>query len=253
MIGLVRAELRKLTSTRLWLWLLLGAVALGALFVSLSLGFADDPDNFSLPLDSELGQRTLFATAAGGGTLAAVLGAIGLTGEFRHLTATQTFLATPRRGRVVVAKLIVYPLVGVVYALASIGVVVAIALPWLAAKGIDVSLLENGIPATLAGVVTTMAIYALVGVGLGALVRNQVATVVGLLVYLFVVEQILTAIPAIESVTRFLPGSAVNALTQVSLGGYDLLEPWQGGLLLSAYGVAFALLGTLFTVRRDVT
>jgi len=47
----------------------------------------------------------------------------------------------------------------------------------------------------MTGVVSAVAIYSLVGVGLAALLREQVTTEVGLLVYLFVVEPIVTRIP----------------------------------------------------------
>jgi len=106
------------------------------------------------PLNSPECQRTLFAVAAGGAnTLVAVLAAIGITGEFRHKTATATLFATPRRGRVVAAKLVTYALVGIAY---------------------------------------------------------QVATVVGLLVYRFVVEPSLTGIPALGHVDDLPPGLRVG-------------------------------------------
>lgn len=251
---LIAAEFHKLLTTRLWLWLLLGAMALTALYASLAIAFADTPDTWTPPLSTPAGQRTLFSIAAGGaGTLLAVLAAIGLTGEFRHSTATTTFLATPHRGRVVGAKLVTYGLVGAGFAIACLTTIVAIALPWLAAKDIQVPLAANGIPATMASVIAAVAIFGLVGVGLGALLRDQVATVVGLLVYLFVAEPIVTRIPALRSWTIYLPGEAKNALTQVSLTNQQFLQPWQGGLLFAAYGLAFALAGTLLTIRRDVT
>jgi len=251
---LVAAEFQKLFTTRLWLWLLLGSMALTALYVSLAIAFADDPDTWTPPLSTPAGQRTIFSIpASGAGTLLAVLAAIGLTTEFRHHTATATFLATPQRGRVVLAKLVTYGLVGVGYALACIAVTVAIALPWLGAKGIQVPLAGNGIPGTLAGVIAAVAIFGLVGVGLGALLRDQVATVVGLLVYLFVAEPIVTRIPALRGWTIYLPGEAESALTQVALTNQEFLQPWQGGLLFAAYGIVFTGAGTLLTVRRDVT
>jgi len=254
MTRLIAAEFWKLFTTRLWLWLLLGAVALTALFVSLAIAFGDDPDTWTLPFSTPEGQQTLFAIAAGGASpLVAVLAAIGLTGEFRHRTATATFLATPHRGRVVLAKLVTYGLVGAGYALVCIAVIVTIALPWLAAKDIDVSLTGNGIPRTMAGVIAAVAIYGLIGVGLGALLRDQVATVVGLLVYLFVVEPIVTRIPALSDWTRYLPGPADDALTQVSLSNQEFLAPWQGGLVLATYGIVFAVAGTFLALRRDVT
>ena len=251
---LIAAEFRKLFTTRLWLWLLLGAMALTALYASLLIGFSDDPDTLTAPLTTPAGQQTLFAVASGGAnTLVAVLAAIGITGEFRHKTATATFLATPHRSRIVVAKLATYALVGVGYAIACLAVVTIIALPWLAARGVDVALLGNGLPGTYAGVVADTAIFGLVGAGLGALLRNQVATVVGLLVYRFVAEPILTGIPALSDWTVYLPGSASAALTRVSLTTQQYLDAWQGGLLLAGYGLVFALAGSLFSVRRDIT
>ena len=252
---LIAAEFQKLFTTRLWLWLLLGSVALTALFASMNVafGFEDPEGDLVPPRPSPERQRTLFAVGfAGAGPLVAVLAAIGLTGEFRHRTATATFLATPRRGRVVLAKLVTYALVGVGYALVCIAVTIAIALPWLAAKGIDVPLAGNGIPATLAGVVAVVGIFGLIGVGLGALLRDQVAAVVGLLVYLFVVEPIATYTPALQDWSMYLPGAAASALVQTS-DGRRFLEPWQGGLVLAAYGAVLAVAGTFLAVRRDVT
>jgi ABC-2 type transport system permease protein len=223
---LIVGEFGKLLATRLWLWLLLAAMAITALYASLQIAFADDPDTWTLPLSTSEGQQTLFAAAASAASpLAAVLAAIGITGEYRHRTATTTFLATPHRGRVVAAKLLTYGLVGVGYALACILVVAAIAVPWLSTKDIDLSLAGNGLPATIAGGISAVAAYALIGVGLGALLREQVATVVGLLLYLFVVEPILTNIPALEAWTRFLPGPADNALTAITLTNQQYLQP----------------------------
>jgi ABC-2 type transport system permease protein len=253
MSRLIAGECQKVFSIRLWLWLLLGSAALTALFVSLTIVTAEDPDTWVFPLTTAAGQRTLFSAGQGTGSLAAVLGAIGLTTEFRHKTATATLLATPRRGRVVVAKLVTYTLLGAGYGLVCVAVTIAIALPWLSAKGIDVSLIANGLPATFAGVVAALALFGLVGVGLGALMRDQVATVVVLLVYLFVAEPIVVRIEAFSDWTMYLPGPAAGALTQVSLTNQDFLAPWQGGLVLAAYGLMLALVGAHLTIRRDVT
>jgi hypothetical protein len=178
---------------------------------------------------------------------------IGLTGEFRHRTATATSLATPRRSRVALAKFTTYGLAGIGHALVCIAVTIAIALPWLAAEGVDVSLSANGIPTTLAGVVAVVALFGLIGVGLGTLLREQVATTVGLLVYLFVAEPVVTRIPALSEWMRFLPGAAHGALTRVSQSNQSFLDAWQGGLVLVGYSVALAAAGTLLTARRDVT
>src|SRR5688572_27942376 len=149
---LIAGEFHKLIATRLWLWLLLGSMAITALYASLQIAFSDDPDTWTLPLNTAAGQQTLFAAAASAASpLVAVLAAIGITGEYRHRTATTTFLATPHRGRVIAAKLATYGLVGVGYAIVCLTVVTAIAVPWLSTKDIDLSLAGNGLPTTVAG------------------------------------------------------------------------------------------------------
>lgn len=250
---LLHAELRKLTTTRLWLWLLVAAAAITALFVSLQLAFADDPATWTRPLHTISGQRTLLASAASAAApLAAVLGAIGVTGEFRHRTATPTLLTAPHRGRVVAAKFAIHAVAGFGCALACLAVAIAIAWPWLAADGLRLELFHPDNLATVAGVTLAATMFGTIGVGLGALLRDQVATIVGLLIYLFVVEPILTGIGAIEGLTNYLPGPARNALTGTALATRSFLEPWQGAAVLVAYATVLAITGTVSFRRRDV-
>lgn len=251
---LIAGEFHKLATTRLWLGILLAAMAITALYTSLQIAFSDDPDTWTAPLTTPEGQQTLFGTAASAASpLVAILAAIGMTSEYRHRTATTTFLTTPRRGRVVTAKLATYGTVGIGYAIACLAVVTAIALPWLATDDITLSLTDNGLPATITGSIAAVTLYALIGVGLGALLREQVATVVGLLIYLFVLEPILTAIPALHTWTRYLPGPADNALTGITLTNQNFLQPWQGGLVLATYCLTIATVGTYLAHRRDIT
>jgi ABC-2 type transport system permease protein len=74
---------------------------------------------------------------------------------------------------------------------------------------------------------------------------------VGALVYLFVVEGVIQSIPATQPAYKWMPGGALDA-TLPTFQQVDLLEPWQGGLLLLGYGLVAAFLGTVFAVRRDV-
>lgn len=251
---LITAEFQKLATTRLWLWLLLLAVVLTGAYVFLTIQFADNPDNHQPPLSSPAGQRTALAVSSTPATaMIAVLAVIGMTGEFRHKTATATFLFTPRRWRVIAAKLVTYPLVGIGYAIACIAAAIAIALPWLSSKGIDVSLTGNGIPGALAGVIAAVALFGALGVALGALVRDQVAATVGLVVYLFIAETLIARIPGLENVSGYLPGIAERALSQVHQSNTHFLEPWQGGATLIVYAVVLAGAGWFCTARRDIT
>jgi hypothetical protein len=250
---LVLAEALKLVTTRRWLWLGLAAVGVTALFTGLAIAFADHPDTFTLPFTSAAGQRTLFGIGNSAAPFAAVLGAVGLTTEFRHRTATATFLATPSRGRVVGAKAAVHALAGVVYALVCIAVNVAIVGPWLAVGGIDLVLAPGEFAATFAGVVTSVAMFGAIGVAVGSLVRDQVAATTGLLVWLFVIENVVTAIPALHTWTVYLPGQAQEALVGTVLADRPFLTPVQGGVVLGAYATVLAIAGIRFALARDIT
>jgi hypothetical protein len=253
MIGLVRSELRKLFTTQVWLWLLLGTFALTAIRVVASILSDGLEGNPNPRLSTVEGQRNLFAGSAAGAIFICVLGIVGITAEYRHLTVTPTFLATPKRNAVIAAKLVTYALVGLLYAVLSALLLIAMALPWLNAKDIPLSLTDNGIPLVLLATIAVTVIYGIVGVGIGALIRNQIAAVVITLIYLFVLENLLAMIPGVKDAYKYLPGGAAGALAQVSRNNTALLQPWQGGVILTAYGIAFAALAAWLTVRRDVT
>jgi ABC-2 type transport system permease protein len=252
MTQLIGAEFTKLLTTKLWLWLLIGAAGMTALFVSLPIAFEGQEQNPGLPLTSAEGQQSLFSSAGSAAVFTVVLGIIAMTGEYRHQTITPTFLITPRRGRVVVAKVISYSVAGLAFGAVNVLVAVAIAVPWLGAKDIDLSLTANGIPATLLGVVFGLALFTVIGVGIGALVRNQVAAVVGTLVYSLVVESFVSLLPTIHDYFKYFPGGAFGGLTNTYQPDVAFLPAWQAGLLLAAYGVVFTVLGTAVTTRRDI-
>jgi ABC-2 type transport system permease protein len=253
MMRLTAAEFGKLFTTRLWLWMLLASAAWTAGYTALAIGF-DSGRGAAPPLTGAAGQHVLFAIGAGGaGPLAAILGAVGVTGEYRHRTATATFLATPRRGRLIAAKLITYLIAGAGLALASLAVSLAVALPWLAVRGIHVSPAGHGNLAVLAAVVASAAIFGVAGAGLGALAGGQLATVAGMLIYLYVAEPLISRIAALHGWTAYLPGVAADGLTQATQADVRLLTPWTGGVVFAAWAIALAATGTLRTVRRDIT
>lgn len=85
----------------------------------------------------------------------------------------------------------------------------------------------------------------------GSLVRNPAAAVAIALVWSFVLEALLVGL--VPEVGRWLPGGAGPGLARSSTTAGDLLPMWGGGLLLAGYGVLFALAGSRFVVRRDIT
>lgn len=255
MINLVRAELRKLFSTKLWLWLLLGACVLSGGFTALTIGFADqaaaDPQSGFPPVGSDAFTQLALAGGANAVVFFLILGIIGMTQEYRHRTATPTFLVTPKRGQVVLSKLLTYLGMSLLFAVVVNAVVVAVAVTWLNAKGVSVSLSGDNLEVVLSAI-GGASLYGLVGVGVGALLRNQVAAIVGSLIFLFVAEPILRSIPATASAYKWLPGGALESIT-ATVGTTDLLDRWQGALLLAGYGIVLAVLGWVFAVRRDIS
>ena len=253
MIRLVRAEWTKLFTTRVWLGLLLGGCAMAGGFAALFTAFAGraGDNGQALPeVGTSAYEQAAFAVSANATVLLLILGIIGMTQEYRHRTATPTFLVTPRRGRVVTAKLIAYALAAVPLGLLVIATNVLVVELYAGARGTAPSLTGDNLR-VLAGAWAALVIYAVIGVGIGALLRNQVGAIVGGLVYLFVVEQVIRSIPATAGAYKWMPGGALEALT-ATFEGPELLAGWQGALLLIGYGLLAALLGTLLAVRRDV-
>ena len=248
MTRLVQAELLKLWTTRTARVLLALTAAGTAALVTLVLALAGRPGQPTLGDDA---LRQLVGVPNGPLTLAAlVLGVLGMAGELRHGTATATFLATPVRGRVVAAKLAAAALAGLAMALVATAVGLAVGLPWLHAKGIGAGLADPGLGLRVAGLAAAVALYAVLGTGLGALVGNQFAAVVVGLLWLHGVEAILVGMLHRPGLGRWLPEGAATALTAP---GDGTLPMWAGGLLFAAYGLALALLGGRLMVRRDLT
>ena len=249
MTRLVQAELRKLATTRTARALLALTAAGTAALVVLVLVLAGRPGQPALGADA---LRQLVLVPRQPLTLAAlVLGIIGVTGEFRHGTATATFLVTPRRGRVVLAKLAAAAVTGLAMALVATLAVLAVALPWLRAKGIEVAVADAGVAARVAGLAVAVALFAVLGVGLAALLRNQVAAViVGLLWWSQGAERLLFGLVGQPGLARWLPMGAAASLTTP---GDGTLPMWAGALVLAAYGLGLALAGGRLVVRRDLT
>jgi ABC-2 type transport system permease protein len=254
MTRLVRAEWTKLFTTRVWIGLLLGACVMAGGFAALFTGLAGVEQSGQPglpPVGTPEYEQLVLATGANASVLLLILGIIGMTQEYRHKTAVPTFLTTPHRGRVVGAKLLAYGLVAVPFALLVLGANLLVVMLYAGARGDAPSLTGDNLRVVVsAGLV--IVIFTIIGVGVGALLRNQVGAIVGALVYLYVIEPIVASIGAIQGAYKWLPGGAVQAIT-TDFEAPDLLEPWQGGLLLLGYGLVAALLGTFLAVRRDIS
>jgi ABC-2 type transport system permease protein len=183
----LRAELLKhrSTFTNLGLFLaMLGLVLLAVLLHALSL-----PGE---RLDSASNQVQVFRFGPLLGALfAGLVGALSITSEIRHGTIRPTFLMTPRRGRVIAAKIVASGLVGIVFGLFAVVVAICAGSAALAARGIPITLDGSDYILVPAGGIAAAALWAPIGLGLGAFLHNQVATLVTIFLWLFFVENLL--------------------------------------------------------------
>ncbi len=244
MIAQLRAELLKVRSTRTTLGLVAGMIALTVLIVVLS-GLLTHPDGLTSTRD----QLGLLSTGGVALIFSGLAGVLLITSEYRYGTIHPTFLFTPRRSRVLTAKLAAGLLTGLVFGVAGVGCALGIGLIILSARGIP-SALSGGQTSLLAfGGLAGIALRGALGVGLGAIVRNQVAAVIGLLAWDFVVNGLLFGLA--PSVGRFMPTAAANAL--MGLKTAHLLPPGAGGAVLFGWAAILAVAGIVLTQRRDPT
>lgn len=244
----LRSELLKLRTTRASTYLLLAVAGLVAVAVALHA--------VSLPAarlqgsDQQLkilGMGTTF-----GMLFASLLGAMSLTSEIRHGLIRPTLLVTPERSQVLTAKLLIAALAGTVVGLIAELVALGVATAGLAARGMDLALTGAQRAQLLTGGAAAAALWAALGVGIGALVRNQVISLVGVAIWLLFVEQTLAGI--IPSAAQFAPGAAAGSLAGAILQqtSSTLLAPAFGGLVIVGYLLLISAGAILAFSRRDV-
>jgi ABC-type transport system involved in multi-copper enzyme maturation permease subunit len=197
--------------------------------------------------------RQVFASAGSASVIVLVLGIIGMTTEFRHMTITSSFLATPRRGRVLAAKMGAYAVVGLAVAVLSWVLAVLLAVVLLPLR--DHAPIEWGaVVQILGGALLAFAIYGVLGVAVGALIRNQIAAIVAALVWVLLVESLLVAF--LPTWGSWLPGGAAAAVLQAGAGvdgTAETLPVWAGALVLLGYALVFAVVAARTTLRLDIT
>ena len=248
---LVSAEILKVTSTKMWLWMLLGVVGFVALGVVSSI-FAPQTPGMEIPtLETEPGMRNLFAQSGASYIFAIVIGTLGMTQEIRHQTITSTFLAEPRRNAVMLAKMVAYAFVGAFYGLVGIVFGYALALALLPLKS-HADVPWGSLGQIAGGAILAAALFAVLGVAVGALVRNQIAGVLGVLVWVLLVEQLVVGF--LPDVGKWLPGGAVQGILQTTgLNNAQYLPVWGATLLLLAWTAVLGTIAALTTQKRDVT
>jgi ABC-2 type transport system permease protein len=122
----------------------------------------------------------------------------------------------------------------------------------LALRGVEIRLAAEDYVQLLAGGAVAGALFAAIGVGVGALVRNQVGAVAGLCVWLLLLEPLLLG--DVPEIAKYAPEAGAGAVTgaiQSQLAD-ALVAPGLGVGLLVAYAGVAAAAGALVVNRRDV-
>ena len=261
-LALVRSELTKILSTRLWWGLLAGVVIYTVIQAAATAAFAGADAGAGAPpspgLDSAEALRGVYAGSAFAGAyiFALVIGVTGMTGEYRYETATPTFLATPRRVRVVLAKGLAHVAVGLGYGLVAVVSAFVVGGGVVLIRGHDLGLGSDGLWRAVLLAVLAVAVWTLVGIGIGTLIRNQVAALLVAVAVTFLVEPLVSIglyAADLDDVGKFLPSTASAAMTSPPTAYGELLPWWAGALVLSGYALVFAALGVWLSVRRDIS
>lgn len=244
-LTLVRTELAALGTIRSP-WLLVAASIVGTAVPALV--HVLDAGNRGAPSIGTAGAMLAVLDAAGNGHInALLLGVVTLTAEFRHNTVTVMFLHLPRRSRAIVAKAVTVVLVGAAIGVIDLAVALAVGVP---SGAVPWSLLNGDIALHALGQALTCPLYALLGLGVGALLINQPLGVVLPLAWLLVVEGLVVDLLPHGSDRWGLAG--VTAALSYTPDGI-VLPMLAGGLTLAAYALLLSSLGTARVARRDIT
>jgi ABC-2 type transport system permease protein len=197
--------------------------------------------------------RNLLGTGFQGYVIALLLGVLCITTEFRHKTVTTSFLVTPRRPAFVVGKLLIAAILGAGLALVMLVSSLVGGGLTLVARGGSFSALVNEIPSVAPGMILVFVLSALLGVGIGSLLNNQVAAIVATLGWFLILNSLLVNL--VHGAERWVPTGAATAAANLTRGldtSYGLFNQWQGALLMLAYGLGFGAIGSSLLTKRDI-
>lgn len=242
----IRSEWIKLRTARSNLVLLLLAAAVPVAFTILITATVrssdvEDQDRFSL----------LLAGVTIGYLLTAVLGVLVIGQEFRHTTIRVTFTAEPRRTRVMAAKALVVAAtalgVGVIATVFSYAIGNAI----MTSRGLDLTLPGSTQARALVGSVLLFALYGLVGLGVGSIIRATAGAITLVVVWPLIVESIIKGL--LPKIGKWLPFNAGSQLTSTdtTINSSEALSPRAGGLVFLIFALVLLAVGTALVSRRD--
>lgn len=269
--GVLRSEWIKLRSLRSTVWcfavIAVLIVGFGALFSAFAAGFQGAPTTADQQQSIAVSVVTIGVTFAQ--LVAAVLGALVITGEFGTGMIRSTFAAVPRRTPALVAKLILVALGTFVVSLVSLVVTSFLAVPLLDGNDITLDLGDGRYWLSMVAAAGSVAFMAMISFGFGMIIRNSAGTIaaaIGLifvLPILFTVATLIVSGTFLTSLNEFVPPTAATRMydyvvegasvtTGPAVDGALRLEPWGGLLVLVGWVAVLFAAGAALVKRRDV-
>jgi ABC-2 type transport system permease protein len=261
MIRLMKSEYLKLLYSRTF-WGLLVVTSALAILSTATLPYVyhdlQSEVNFGSLTDPNL-VDTVYSRAAAGSILMLILGVLIMAGEFRHSTAVSTFLGAPNRKKVWAAKIVAASIAGVFYMVVSTGIGFASSAIALSRYSDAASPHAEIFVNTLFAGALSGAVLGVLGVAIGTLVRNQMAAVTGSLLWLFIIERLISVF--LPEVGKYLPTSLISGMESIKVQGTtsegvnistNYLDPVPSTLLLIAYAAVFSVVAMVTTLRKDI-
>jgi ABC-2 type transport system permease protein len=234
-------------------WFVLGATVLALVVIGLAVSYANNAHWSTMtassradfnPINQDLIGVNLAELTVG------VLGVLAATGEYATGMVRATFAAVPRRLHVLAAK------AGVLAAVTFAVCLVAVLITFLGGQALlgshGISLGHPEAVRAVLGATLYLTLVAVLGIGLGFLVRSTAGAVATLLGLLLVLPIIVAALPGSgsQAVDRYLPSTAGRALFTMH-AGHAMLSPWTGFGIFLLYAAAVLAFAALVLCRRD--
>jgi ABC-2 type transport system permease protein len=238
MLNLLHSEFVKINGTR---------ILAAPLTFSLAIVFLIILSNHAVPHD-QASAHSILTTVSEGVPFAIVAGILGMAGEERYGGMALSLIVTPRRLRLLMAKIISYAIVGLVY-----GVCTSV-IAFLAALlifGGEIPMSAAGIISILGPSLIAYVLLSVLGVGIAAAWQHAIPLTILTLVWMYLAEDLIDI--AVPGLSYIFPDGAARSLADVSAGpiaGKPSVA--EGVAALLVYAIVAAVIGGFAFVRRDV-
>ena len=244
-LRIVRAELRKLTSTRMPLAFLIVLVVIGAA-TAIAVAFGTDMDGSRTFISTAADQQSLMAFAGNALVIAGLFGAIAVAREYGHGTVVLTFLTTPRRFQAVSAQLTAAFAAGSLLGLVGAGISAGSVAAGLTATDFGLMVSVSDLAQVLAASTLAGGAGAVLGAGVGALIRNTGGAVTGTILLLLILPPL--AVQMVSETASWIPGTLANVLSGIE----STVAIGPAILAIGMWALVPAAIGMFAVARRDV-